>query len=266
MLPQWGRVVPFTLVTPWQFRLLGPPALTSADYARDYEEVKQLGRKDSKVRTAAQSEIARYWYEGSAQGWSRIARVVAGERTLDLWERARLLALVNASIADGFIAGFDTRYVFDLWRPITAIRLGADDGNEETAADGAWESYLNTPPIPEYPSSHSVDESDTLVAAPFEQGSSNQHRHTSTILTKIFLFEGLNGAGRNQFCSGTLAAFAPLRRRQLVPAHASPSQFLRRNTSLASKMRPSRSQTKTPIMLASTRRRILPSLSRATLA
>jgi hypothetical protein len=110
LLPQWGNVAPFTMATPWQFRLPGRPALASAQYAVDYEEVKRLGGKNSPARTAEQSEIARYWYEGSPQGWSRIARVVAAQRGLDRWDNARLLALMNAVIADGFVAGFDTRY------------------------------------------------------------------------------------------------------------------------------------------------------------
>ena len=145
-----------TMATPSQFRLSGPPALTSADYARDYDEVKRLGGKNSAVRTAEQSEIARYWYEGSAQGWSRIARVMAAQSRLNQWESARLMAVVNAAIADGFVAGFDTRYVYDFWRPVTAIRAADTDGNDATVADPAWESYLNTPPIPDYPSTHSV--------------------------------------------------------------------------------------------------------------
>lgn len=156
MLPYWGRVAAFTMVTPSQFRRSDPPALTSAEYARDYDEVKRLGGKNSTARTPEQSELARYWYEGSPQSWSRIARVVAAQRGLDRWDNARLLALVNAAIADGFIAGFDTRYLYDLWRPVTAIRAGDMDGNNATATDPAWETFLNTPPIPDYPSTHSV--------------------------------------------------------------------------------------------------------------
>jgi PAP2 superfamily len=156
ILPQWGNVAPFTMATPWQFRLPGPPGLVSMEYAKDYEEVKRLGGKNSPARTAEQSEIARYWYEGSPQGWSRIARVVAAQRGLDRWDNARLLALLNAAIADGFIAGFETRYIYDLWRPITAIRAADTDGNDATTADPAWESYLNTPSLPDYPSTHSV--------------------------------------------------------------------------------------------------------------
>jgi hypothetical protein len=118
--------------------------------------VKRVGGKNSTTRTAEQSEIARYWYEGSPQGWSRVARVVAAQRRLDRWENARLLALVNAAIADGYIAGADTRYLYNFWRPVTAIRAGDTDGNDATVADVAWETYLNTPPLPDYPSTHSV--------------------------------------------------------------------------------------------------------------
>jgi len=151
LLPQWARVTPFTMAVPWQFRLPGPPALATEKYNRDYEEVKRLGGKNSSARTAEQTEIARYWYEGSPQGWSRIARIVAAQRGFDRWDNARLLALVNAVIADGYIAGADTRYLYNFWRPVTAIRVG-----DAPAGDAAWETLLNTPPLPDYPSTHSV--------------------------------------------------------------------------------------------------------------
>ena len=156
MLPQWGHMMPFTMRAPWQFRLRPPPALTSETYTRDYNEVKRLGGKQSTVRTAAQDEIARFWYEASAPGWNRIARIIAGRRVLDRWEQARLFALLNAAMADGYIAGADTRYLYNFWRPVTAIRAGGSDGNDATAGDPAWETFMNTPPLPEYPSTHSV--------------------------------------------------------------------------------------------------------------
>jgi hypothetical protein len=90
MLPHWGQMIPFTMRAPWQFRLRPPPTLTSETYTRDYNEVKRLGGKQSTARTAAQAEIARFWYEGSPQGWNRIARIIAGQRALDRWEHARL--------------------------------------------------------------------------------------------------------------------------------------------------------------------------------
>ena len=151
MLPGWGNMTPFTLLSGAQFRPAGPPVLTSEAYARDFNEVKRLGGKQSTARTPEQSQIARYWYEGSPQGWNRIARVVAAAKNADRWELARLLALVNMAMADGFIAGWNTRYHYNLWRPVTAIRLADTDANPATEADPGWETFLNTPPIPDYP-------------------------------------------------------------------------------------------------------------------
>ena len=156
MLPGWGNMTPFTLLSGRQFRPAGPPPLTSEAYTRDFNEVKSLGGKKSTARSPEQSQIARYWYEGSPQGWNRIARVVAATKNLDRWDLARLLAAVNLAMADGFIAGWNTRYHYNFWRPVTAIRLADTDGNPDTGADPAWETFLNTPPIPDYPSTHSV--------------------------------------------------------------------------------------------------------------
>ncbi len=156
MLPQWRFLMPFTMRAPWQFRLPPPPSLTSERYTRDYQEVKRLGGKQGSVRTAEQTEIARYWFEASAPAWNRIARVIAAKRALDRWEHARLFALLNAAMADGYIAGADTRYLYNFWRPITAIREGDADGNTATPGDPTWETFMNTPPLPDYPSTHSV--------------------------------------------------------------------------------------------------------------
>jgi hypothetical protein len=81
---------------------------------------------------------------------------VAQSQNLNSWDTARLLALVNMAMADGFIAGFATKYDFNFWRPVTAIRAGDTDGNDETLADPNWSTYLNTPAIPDYTSTHSV--------------------------------------------------------------------------------------------------------------
>jgi hypothetical protein len=156
ILPRWGDVTPFTLRSGDQFRPDGPPALASRKYARDYAEVQSVGERLSATRTTGQSEIARFWYEGSQVGWNRIARIVAEPRLLDLREQARLFALVNFALADGFIAGWNARYVYNFWRPVTAIRAGDADGNDRTAGDPLWETFLDTPAIPDYPSTHSV--------------------------------------------------------------------------------------------------------------
>ena len=145
---QWGAVRPFVLASSAQFRPGPPPAVKSVRALSDIGEVQAVGGKEPSQRTAEQSEIARYWYESSPQGWNRITREVAASRKLDEWASARLFALVNLALADGYIAGFEAKYHYRYWRPATAIQ----DGGEKT-----WLSYLDTPPLPDYPSNHTVE-------------------------------------------------------------------------------------------------------------
>ena len=154
-VPNWGNVTPFTLLSSSQFWLPGPPALTSPTYARDFNEVKAVGGKVSTVRTAEQTEIARFWFEGPGN-WNTIARTVAATRKLDAADSARLLALMNLAMADAYIAGWKIRYVYDFWRPVTAIREGDNDGNDATAGDPTWDSHQNTPAVSDYPSTQST--------------------------------------------------------------------------------------------------------------
>lgn len=153
--PGWGKVKPF-VIDVREHRLPGPQPLSSARYARDLAFIQDIGSADSRTRTAEQSEIARFWYEDSPLGWNRIANTAIRQRGLDAWEAARTLALVNFAMADGFIAGFAEKYRFRFWRPETAIRAAADDGNGSTHPDPAWKPFLVTPPVPDYPSTHTV--------------------------------------------------------------------------------------------------------------
>ena len=148
-LTHWGSVTPFVLKSSAQFRPTDePPAVNSPRALADIEEVKAIGGSKSVTRTAEQSEIARYWYENSTRGWNRIAREVAGARQFDVWENARLFALVNLAMADGYIANFESKYHYNYWRPITVIR---------ESGDSEWLSYLPTPPVPDYPSGHAAE-------------------------------------------------------------------------------------------------------------
>lgn len=151
----WGDVTPFAIELK-AFHLPGPLPLRSAAYARDFAYVKAIGAVDSTLRTAEQSEIARFWYEDSPIGWNRIANTVLTQEHVALRESARILALMNFAMADGFIAGFATKFEARFWRPVTAIREAAYDGNAQTTADENWSSYLTTPPVPDYPSTHTV--------------------------------------------------------------------------------------------------------------
>jgi len=153
--PGWGRVTPF-VIDLREHALEGPQTLASPLYARDLAHVKEIGHVNSKLRTSEQSEIAKFWYEDSPLGWNRIANTVARERGLDAWDAARAFALLHFAMADGFIAGFDEKYKHRFWRPVTAIHAVATDGNPLTEADAAWQPFLVTPPVPDYPSTHTV--------------------------------------------------------------------------------------------------------------
>jgi membrane-associated phospholipid phosphatase len=153
--PGWGAVSPFA-INLRQHRLPGPLAIKSLAYAADLAFVKAIGQEHSMVRTDEQSLIARFWYEDSPIGWNRIANTVLRQESVGPWESARILALINFAMADGFIAGFKVKYDVRFWRPVTAIRAADSDGNRFTEADPDWMSYLVTPPVPDYPSTHTV--------------------------------------------------------------------------------------------------------------
>jgi hypothetical protein len=140
-------VTPFALRNSAQFRPAAPPEPGTALALSEIAIVKRIGSATSTTRTAEQTEISKYWYEHSTEGWNRIARDLAVTRQLDAWAAARLLALVNVAMADGFIGGFEAKYHYNYWRPATAIR--------ETT-DPTWLSNLQTPPVPDYPSTHTV--------------------------------------------------------------------------------------------------------------
>src|SRR5882724_4641473 len=163
VLPGWGNVTPFTLLSAAQFWLPGPPPLTSEAYARDYNEIKSVGGQVSQARTADQTDIARFWFQGPSS-WYLIARTVAGQRSLDAWDSARLLGVMSLAMADAYIAGFKIRYVYDFWRPVTAIREGDNDGNDATVGDPTWNSHQNTPSVSDYPSTQSTFSAAAAVA------------------------------------------------------------------------------------------------------
>ena len=147
---------PFGLKSPEQFRVPPPPALKSRAYGKAYNEVKSVGAINSTTRTPDQSNYANWWYEPSDIGWTRIARVTTTTEDLELWRAARMFALVNMALYDSYVAGWDSKVHWDFWRPYTAIRAGDIDGNPNTVKDATWQSYLETPPIQDHPSTHSA--------------------------------------------------------------------------------------------------------------
>ncbi len=159
LAPGWAAVTPFVLKAANQFRPAPPPLLTDSRYAAVFNEVKGLGGDGTTTasgRTADQTEIAQFWVESPALQWNRIARGVADRVGLGLWRSARLYALLDMSLVDAVIASWDAKYVYNLWRPITAIQNADTDGNANTASDPSWTPLVITPPFPEYDSVHAV--------------------------------------------------------------------------------------------------------------
>jgi hypothetical protein len=157
--PQWPAVRPFALRSGSQFRPPPPPALDSPQYAAAFNEVKDLGRVDSTVRTPQQTEVARFW-EGKAGTpqvagyWNEIAESAAESHGNTLDQDARLFAQLNVALADAIIGHFDAKYTYNRWRPVTAIQLAGQTGNPDTVADPNWRPLLVTPPNPSYVSGH----------------------------------------------------------------------------------------------------------------
>lgn len=151
-----GLMRPFSLESADQFRPDGPPALDSKRWARDYNEVKEIGSSTSTTRTAEQTLAARFWAEPPVQQARGSFRKFVLDHDLDVVGAARFMAMISVTYADALIACFDAKYHYAFWRPITAIRAGDTDGNPATVGDPAWSPLLPaTPNHPEYPSAHS---------------------------------------------------------------------------------------------------------------
>src|SRR5216684_3254157 len=152
----WGNVTPFVLNNAAQFRPALPPALTSQAYAQALNEVESLGQKTSTTRTADQTVIAKFWAGPIWNTWNEIAENAALAHHTNLETTARLFAALNVSFADSTIAFYDAKYHYQIWRPITAIRLADTVGNPATVGDPNWTPLAVTAADPSYPGAHST--------------------------------------------------------------------------------------------------------------
>jgi hypothetical protein len=157
---QFATMTPFALTSPSQFPLPGPPALTSARWVEDLAEVQAYGSATSTVRTADETETARFWQSDTpVAAWNRVADDLAESHDTTLMQNARLLALLNIAMGDAMIATFNAKNTFDSWRPVTVIRA---------TSDPSWTPLLVTPSFQEYPSAHAtVSSAQTAVLASF---------------------------------------------------------------------------------------------------
>lgn len=181
----WGNVTPFVLNNAAQFRPDPPPALTSQAYAQALNEVKSLGQNSSTTRTPDQTVIAKFWAGPIWNTWNEIAEIAALAHHTNLETSARLFAALNLSFADSAIVFYDAKYHYQLWRPITAIRLADTDGNPATVGDPIWTPLAVTAADPSYPGAHSTISAAgaTVLSAFF--GNQDQIRVTSDVLPGV---------------------------------------------------------------------------------
>jgi hypothetical protein len=151
----YPAVLPFAITSNSQFMPPPPPALTSAEYAAAFDEVKELGSATSATRTPDQTLVARLWHGTITPttvffAWNNVARSVAVSRNQTTVENARLFALFNIAVHDALQISFTSKFEYGLWRPVTAIRRADEDGNPNTTQDANWNALLSTPPYPTY--------------------------------------------------------------------------------------------------------------------
>ncbi|MPV38812.1 vanadium-dependent haloperoxidase [Georgenia subflava] len=154
--PWLGGVDPLLIRDADRFDPGAPPDLGSRRYAREFEEVKAYGARTGSVRTPEQTATATFWSANAVVQLQRALGDLAERRDLDIAETARAFALLDASTADALIVAWDQKLEHRFWRPQTAIREAAEDGNPLTTADATWEPLLPTPPYPDYPSGHAT--------------------------------------------------------------------------------------------------------------
>jgi hypothetical protein len=152
----WPNVKPFAMTSPSQFRPQRPIPLAGEEWAADYNEIRNLGGKNSSKRTARQTEDAQFWLITGPASYHPIVRQLALAKKMDVVDSARFMAFASTAAADALIAVFDAKYHYDFWRPITAIRNGDIDGNPATELDATWQPIDNTPMHPEYPCAHCI--------------------------------------------------------------------------------------------------------------
>lgn len=161
ILPNWGTVMkPWVIESNQQFRPAGPYGVNSKEYTADFNEVKSKGARVASTRTAEEDRIGKFWSENRPSFiWNDIVRKAIENKKLDAWKTARLFALMHVSMAESISSQLNAGYHFYFWRPETAVRMAATDGNENTTGDPTWLPSLSetptfvTPPIPGYPNS-----------------------------------------------------------------------------------------------------------------
>lgn len=197
---QWPQRKPWLMERGDQFRPGPPPALNSERWARDYNEIKVVGARESKQRASEQTDIGRFWDYSLPAIYHGVVRSVALSPGRDVLANARLFATVSQAMDDALIAVMDAKYTYNLWRPITAIRNGDIDGHDGTERDAAWAPLIDTPMHPEYPCAHCILSATTATvlkaesklptlstASPTAQGATRQWSNPDAFMHEVAL-------------------------------------------------------------------------------
>jgi Flp pilus assembly pilin Flp len=190
---QYPAVLPFAVTSSTQFLPAPPPALTSAEYAASFNEVKEIGSATSATRTADQTRVAQLWANVGTPTtifyvWNNVVRNVGQERGATTVEYARLFALINIAYHDALQTTMTSKFIYGLWRPVTAILRADEDGNPNTDADPNWSSLLTNPPYPTYAGNHAaIGASQATILSSFFGHDDIAFQHTWE--------NGANGAG-----------------------------------------------------------------------
>jgi hypothetical protein len=151
-----GAWTPWVMTRADQFRPAPPPALTSAAWTRDVNEIREIGGLDSASRSEEQTTVGRFWFVTGARAWNPMLAQLAMAKQMDLLDCARLFALASLAGMDAYIAVFEAKYHYNFWRPVTAIRNADRTGNPATPRDAGWLPLGETPMHPEYPCAHCI--------------------------------------------------------------------------------------------------------------
>src|SRR5579864_4156071 len=181
----WSNVTPFVLNNAAQFRPGPPPAVTSQAYAQALNEVKSLGQNTSTTRKPEQTVIGKFWAGPIWNTWNEIAENAALAHDTNLETTARLFAVLNLSFADSVIAFYDAKYQYQLWRPVTAIRLAKTVGNPAIVGDPTWTPLVVTALDPDYPAAHAVISADAATVLSAFFGNQDHIRATSDVLPGV---------------------------------------------------------------------------------
>ncbi|MDH3268683.1 MAG: vanadium-dependent haloperoxidase, partial [Ignavibacteria bacterium] len=177
----WAKVKPFMLPSQDNFRSPPPPEINSDEYTKAFNEVKEVGRFKSKIRTSDQTHLAMWWKDFVENSHNRLARYLIAKEKLNLWEAARVFALLNMAIFDAYVSVFDNKFFYNHWRPYTAIRWAANDGNPDTEPDITWNNlHRHTYAFPSYPSAHGCASTAAMTVLAYTLGVGNDYAFTMT--------------------------------------------------------------------------------------